>query len=422
MMRLLGFIAMFIILAAPAAAQDPIVEVTFDENSAIPGQALTLRVTVLVPTWMPNPPVFPSFEASNLLVQLPEGASGPTSRTIDGETWSGVSRRYQITPMVPGSFEVSGQSLTIKWAEPGQTDPLEKTVTLDPIVVKGVVPEGAEELDPFLAAEALAITRDTPDVSMPLSAGDSLSLTVTAKIDGTSSMFLPSLVPNVMIEGLAVYPSEPVLQDSDNRGKVSGSREESVTLVAESGGSGTFPEISVSWYNLSSGKVETAIVEGFDIEIDAPKASSASTSQRVIALYGALGLIAFGLGMLLWRLLAPRVRTLQAERRARFEASETWAFTMAKRAAQAQDLGRLLIAMDVWADRANVDPQRNPDLSSALSALGSVRYGSSTASETAAWRAVVSALEAMGATVRTRAAAQIDLPPLNPIPRSARSF
>ena len=56
--------------AGTALAQDPLVEVDCEENTTIPGQPLSLRVPVLVPTWLPKPVVFPSLEAPNILVQL----------------------------------------------------------------------------------------------------------------------------------------------------------------------------------------------------------------------------------------------------------------------------------------------------------------------------------------------------------------
>jgi len=420
MTRLIVSLAAIAALALPVAAQDPVVDVIFFETSTIPGQPLTLRVTVLVPTWMPTPPVFPSFEAPNLLVQLPQGASGPTSRTINGETWSGVARRYRITPMVPGRFEVSGQAVTITWADPGQTDPLQKTVMLDTIVVEGVVPEGAEGLDPFLAAEALTLSREMAETPMPLSAGDSLSLTVTAKIEGTSSMFLPPLVPGVTIEGVALYPSEPVLEDSDNRGKRAGRRTEEITLVAESGGAGTFPDIAVSWYNLSSGKVETATVEGFAIAVDAPKAASTAVSGREIAAYAVLSLVVFGLGAGLWRVFAPRLRSWRADRRARYEASEAWAYASVKEAMRLRDMGRLFTAVDVWAARASIDPREETELASALCALGALRYGQAQGAETKAWAAVRAAFEATRKKTRTRRSADLTLPPLNPGLRRSR--
>lgn len=82
MIRLLIALLM---LSAPAAARDgPILATDFPETEAIPGQPLSLRVTVLVPTFMPSPPQWPSMEAPNLHVRVV--STGGTSQSVDGAT------------------------------------------------------------------------------------------------------------------------------------------------------------------------------------------------------------------------------------------------------------------------------------------------------------------------------------------------
>ena len=85
-----------LVIAAPLAARDnaagpvpspadgPQLMVDFPESETIPGQPLSLRLTVLVPTYMPSPPVWPSLETRNVLVRLPERSTTPTSRRIGG--------------------------------------------------------------------------------------------------------------------------------------------------------------------------------------------------------------------------------------------------------------------------------------------------------------------------------------------------
>ena len=327
--------------AGIALAQDPLIEVDFEENATIPGQPLLLRVTVLVPTWLPKPVIFPTLEAPDLLVQLPEGATGPVSRTIEGETWSGVSRRYRVTPMVPGQVQIPAQPLIVTWAEPGKPDPLQKTVTLDPIVIEGRVPEGAEDLSPFIAAQNLTLTQQITDAQMPLKAGESITVTVTAEIDGTSAMFLPPLLPVIDLDGIAAYPAEPTLVDKEDRGKLSGTRTESITLVAQSGGGGAFPAIELAWFNLGAQDIETASTNTFDVTVDAPPALVQNADPRVLAVYGAGGVLALALCFLAFRRLAPKLRArLEAQRR-RKEASEPWAYSKTVAAAKAQDFDGL---------------------------------------------------------------------------------
>ncbi|MFK7762492.1 MAG: hypothetical protein AB8B62_04465 [Roseobacter sp.] len=403
-----------VLFAFCAVAEEPLVEIEFDETSTIPGQPLILRVTVLVPTWLPKPVVFPSFEAPNVLVQRPESATSPVSREVEGETWSGVSRRLTISPMIPGTFEIPAQQLIVTWAEPGQTDPLEKTMTLDPIRIEGIVPEGAEDLDPFLAAGGLSLTREGADIKMPLKAGDSLTLTVTAQIEGTAAMFLPELIPSIDIDGVAAYRAEPVLVEHEDRGKRSGTRAETLSLVAESGGAGAVPEISLRWYNISSKKVETARLEGFDVSVDAPVAQGDRISAQRMAAYAVAATLVFLALVFVAHWILPKIHVIRAARRSRFEASEAFAFAQLNAAVTVRDIGETYRTFDIWAARAAGNPAENTVLKSAFSDLGAALYGAEKTKEDVAWAGLFKALNRAQSTSRHSAIQSAQLPPLNP--------
>ena len=156
------FFLVFILLPAPLAAQDqpdqlPQLLIDFPETETMPGQPLTLRLTVLVPTFMPKPPVWPSFEAPNLLVRLPARATNPTSQRVGGETWAGVSRRYEIAPMVPGNVVLPAQEVVVTYRNPETGDSEQVRLMTGSIAFRAVVPEGAEGLDPFIAAADLKL-------------------------------------------------------------------------------------------------------------------------------------------------------------------------------------------------------------------------------------------------------------------------
>ena len=261
--------ALFVLLAfaPPAGAQEdvapdgPVLRVEFDETEAIPGQPLSLRMTVLVPTFLPEPPVWPSLEAPNLLVRLPERSTNPTSARVGGETWAGVTRNYRISPMVPGEFAIPPQEVVVTWADPESNAPARAILRSEALAFRGVVPAGAEGLDPFVAATSLELAQTIEGEPGAMTPGDSVTRTVVATVAGTAPMFLPELMPPVAIEGVAAYPDEPLIAETDDRGTLGGSRTERVTLVAEGGGSGAVPAVTLDWYDLETGRVETASVE-----------------------------------------------------------------------------------------------------------------------------------------------------------------
>lgn len=400
----------------PVAEQGPTLDVDFGETEAIPGQPLSLRLTVLVPTFMPDPPVWPGLEAPNLLVRLPEGSTGPTSQRVGGETWSGITRHYRISPMVPGEFVIPPQDVLVTYADPETNEPVKVTLTTGSIAFTGVVPEGAEALDPFIAANSLELSQDIEGDPSAMSPGDSVTRRVTARIGGTSPMFLPDIMPATVVEGVAAYPDEPVIEESDDRGVVSGTRVESVTFVAEGGGEGEAPAVSLDWYHIETGEVETATVAGFQISVEGPPATRAEPPDwRAITAAAVAGLVLLGLVLWLLRRALPPLRRWFRHRRGMYLGSERYAYEQLQHALNRRDHAHLHSALDDWARRVDgPDPRDSPEVARALTELGAARYGRVPGDDATVWRDLRKAL----ADTRHRAAppraAHEALPPLNP--------
>lgn len=406
----------------PARAQEgaePRVEVELSETEVIPGQPALLRITVLVPTWLPRPVAFPTFEVPDLLVKLPERATTPVSRTIEGATWSGVSRGYRVSPMVPGMLTIPAQELTIYWAQPGQTDPLVSRVPIAPMTLTGRVPVGAEGLDPFIAATALTLTQELSTEARVLKPGDSLTRKVVLDVEGTSPLFLPRLLPPHSLQGIASYPAEPVVTETQDRVWVSGTRVESTTLVAESGGSGSVPPVEVTWYNLDTQSVETTRIDGFDLRVDGPVARSRPDIdlRHLAGLVLGGGLIVFG-AVRVGRRYLPKVLTwVEAQRRAR-QATESWAYRQMQHAVGQRDYAAFVIAFEIWAKRLpDAQAQSDAGVTAALSNIGRSLYGPAQGEGRAAWSQLSRALQALrarGRAAKKQGAGQPQLSPLNP--------
>jgi len=397
----------------------PILRTILEQETAVPGQSMALTVTVLTPTWFTKPPVFPSFEVPNAMTRLPPRASSPVSERIGGETWSGVTRTYNLYPMISGRFQMAAQPIIITYADPETRKPVTLELWTDEVEFRGVRPTGTENLDPFIAARELTFVQEIKGEPENLDAGDAFTRTVKIQLEGTSPMVLPPLIPITEITGLRAYAKEPVVTETMENGILSGERVESVTYVAEASVQFAAPPIYLSWYNLATNKIETSNVDGFSILARGPVPKQPSFDWRTIApriIYFAAFLMLFAWAGI--RLL-PRINEWRVNRRKIYRASERYAFDQALLAMRRRNLSRTSQGVDAWLSRLGNAPVRMPEvLSDALSELGSICYGHSQKEPPLkAWAKAIQALRSARQSYLQEKRAELlksSLPQLNP--------
>jgi hypothetical protein len=385
----------------------------------IPGQAVTLRIEVLVPTWMPSPPSYPDFSHPDMMVRLPERATQPTSERIGGDTWSGTIRSYKLIPMVPGAIDLPGGEIALTYADPATNAPIEITVPFDPVTINATVPEAAKDLSPFIAATSFTLDQQL-EGETDMQAGDAITRTITATVKGTTPILIPDLRSLVASDDplLRAYPQEPKLSESDDRGQLSGSRVQTVSYLAQAGGSTQLPAISLDWYNIESGSVETAQLPATDLTIKAAPPPPPDPARLAALAGGALALLLAGV----WaaRRVAPHLRKAHARRRARYEASEPFAAQNVQRAIAQRDLGATYAALQNWTQYSKgIDTRpQSKILQDALAEIGAQSYAAKTAQShraTADWATVQRAFDALrNTTTKTQNGARAALPELNP--------
>ncbi|MGI9415923.1 MAG: hypothetical protein ACR2PM_19780 [Hyphomicrobiales bacterium] len=422
MIRML-ILLLLIFAPAPAMAQapaEPVLNMELEKASAIPGQPITMRIKILVPTWMPKPPDYPSFEIPNVIVRLPPRASGPVSERIGTETWSGVTRAYRLYPMTVGVFRLPPLPLTVTYADPETRKPVTVTLRTNPVEIAGIAPEGAEDLDPFLAAEALELDQTVEGQPGELEPGGAVTRIVRVEIEGTSPMFVPPLIPSFPAEGLAAYPKEPVVNETAVRGAVSGDRVERVTYVAEAGGRHNAPPIRLRWYNLKEQKIETAEAPGFEIAVRGPPPAKPSTFDwRQLAPWIALGAVLLVAACLTAVKLWPRIAAWRRRRHEAYLASEDFAFDCAAASLKAHSFPRAIRDISVWISRAPpASGGEDARLADAMADLGAAFYGNDPQPPThGPWSNAVTALHATRrehlAAAQHKRTRQV-LPALNP--------
>ncbi len=218
MIRLI-LIVLFVTSAAVAqqnTEQSPNIEVALDPTDPVTvGTPVHVAVTVLVPSYMADPPVWPDLQIADAITVSPERATVPVTRRIGRQSWSGLTRTYEITPQRAAAFELGGSEVTVTYADPDTNGPREVTLRLPDVGFTAVLPEGAEGLDPFIAAQSLTLTtkiRGLPDAPKP---GDAFTLTLATTATGTRAMLLPPMADRLTVRaGLRAYPHQPELTDT----------------------------------------------------------------------------------------------------------------------------------------------------------------------------------------------------------------
>lgn len=302
------------LLWSPLRAQEQpsaLVRAEIEPLSGTPGQPLRLRVTVLVPTWFLQPPVYPALELPNAVTRLPPNSSFNTNERIAGQNWAGIVRDYIIYPQVAARYELTGQHITLRYADPATNEAIIERVALPAVAFSAGIPAGAEGLSPFLAGTALSLEQSIIPSEVSLQMGDAIERRVSATITGTPAMFLPQLLSATTNSDIKFYPREPRIADSPGaRGApVTGTREESGLYVFERPGNYRLPGISLRWWNGGKQVVETASLPAITLEVKPPPGADVSPELPVAGRSGfdgpartaGTGLALLMAGLLAWR-------------------------------------------------------------------------------------------------------------------------
>lgn len=422
-------LALAILLASPAFAQQPpdaaSIEVAVDpEGPVIVGTPVEISLTVLVPTYMPDPPVWPDLQLADAITRLPERATHPVTRRSRGATLSGLTRTYEVVPQRAADYDFTDATVAVTYADPETNAPRQATLPVPGFSISATIPEGARDLDPFLAAASLdlkATVDGLPDHPKP---GDSFSLTLTATASGPPAMLLPPLaaVPPTPA-GLRAYPRQPELRDAPATGDApaTATRTETIAYVIEAPGQYVLPAISIGWWNLSSQTVETASTSPVAIDVPAPPGWRDAPSSAALHRPRNLVLAAAGLGLIAG--IATFVRRRTSHPRPR-PVSERRLYRELVRSVLRDPPETVRSRVTSWLGALSpADPTPTPDIEKALLALERTVLGPEpdVAALPSRRRTLRSILQAhrRACPPRTRRSGQPFLSPLNPTTSAA---
>ena len=233
-------------LADEPAAPPPIQVRVHQEPAGTLMQGETSRIVVdlFTPDFFIDAPVFPELHVDGAYLSLSDETPGHLVETVNGATWSGVSRTYLITPLMSGmveipSFEITAHVGANRTPVSAQTQPLELKVQAL------TLPAGVTEA---LIARSVKLTQTIMPKDSGLHVGDTVTRRIEISVEGAPAMMLPP-TEFAAVDGLTLYPASPVIRDAiDNHGGfVGGNRVDVASYVIDHRGRFTLPPLTVRW-------------------------------------------------------------------------------------------------------------------------------------------------------------------------------
>ncbi|MHA3735418.1 BatD family protein [Pseudomonas sp. Eth.TT006] len=233
------------------------IEASLDQSSVyVQAQAiLTLRIYHSVSLY-DDSSLTPLLIADARIEQL--GDTRTYEKDINGVRHGVIEMRYAIYPQHSGLLLIAPQtfSATLVDTQPAQDASAQgpkpgKLLRVNsaeiPLTVKPkplTYPADA----PWLPARSLSLTESWSPEPEHVQVGDSLTRSLTLKVEGLASSQLPPL-PATEANGLRRYPDQPVLSNQSGERGLIGSREEREALVPSRSGNIELPTVDVIWWN-----------------------------------------------------------------------------------------------------------------------------------------------------------------------------
>jgi hypothetical protein len=341
-----------------SAAGEIILRAAVEPAEAWVGQRVVLQIDVLGADGWAQISRFGDIDLPGAYLIRSDNQGARLQETVDGETYTGQRYEVSVYPQKAGAIEVPPLpvEVTVKtWGGDASQAVQQKQVPA--VTINAKQPPGAEAVRGLISSSRLTAEQQwSPSTETPR-VGSALQRTVILQVEDVSGMaFAPLEFAD--LPGVGIYPAEPDVADSAERGSLSGRRTEAVTYVFERAGVVQIPDIQLSWWNVSTEKLETITLHGYELEIAPGPAgtagaeglsASARFSIRDLWLPGSILLV---LVVLLLRFGPQLAKRWSAWRRRSLE-SEARYFKSALTSVRSKNARLALRDIMRWLDRIN---------------------------------------------------------------------
>jgi len=233
------------------------------------GQRVTIKVELLTTTFFAGAPVFqlPAIPQA-LLMQIEDHPVLGTEQ-VDDTTYNVQQHELALFMLRPGGYTVPPFTVRFASAPRYGEPPVEHRLTTPAIQVEARMPPGAEHLPSLISTRELHVTQTWQPQPTQARLGDAFTRTITLMAPDVPGMVFPPL-PLAKVDGLAVYPKPPVVQDQVERGTFTGQRTQTVTYVCEHPGLVTLPALIIPWWDVEHQKLQQVTLPALTLQVVAP--------------------------------------------------------------------------------------------------------------------------------------------------------
>lgn len=256
----------WLVLLHGVANAAPDLEAKLAKDSAWTGEGVTLVITLYSPGPFSGTAAF-DFPELPLTTFVQVGSPVVGSKTVDGESL--LTQRHEFVVYTQRSGEIVIPPFQVRFAGKksfvGEPEPV--LASTPELRFQSRRPPVAESLGVVVAVTEMSGRQAwLPDDSTELQAGDVVQRTITREAPRTTSMMFPP-ASNAAPDGVRVYESNPVVEDTTTRGVTSARRVETIKYQFETAGTFELPTLEFSWWDIENSELKQVVLEGKTFEV-----------------------------------------------------------------------------------------------------------------------------------------------------------
>jgi hypothetical protein len=242
-------------------------------------------------------------ESSDVVVRQ-VGSDENSDAERNGQNYQVVTRQYLLFPLHSGKLTLQGPQLdaevAVTQSAPSANDPFGGFFggltsggflrTVRPVHLQGnpillsVRPRPPGAVGSYwLPAREVTLSAVWNPEKLAAQAGDPVTLDLDLQATGLTAAQLPDLSSLLSFpSGLKAYPDQPKLSDSSQDGKLVGSRDQTIALIADSPGHYAIPALTVTWWDTQANQPRIATLPARTLTI-LPAPSGAAPGSATAA-------------------------------------------------------------------------------------------------------------------------------------------